>query len=308
MRSRNSGEADRSLNQAAGQVAERGVPETPRDAALNDQRPRGGENQLPPAQQQQFAGGGQQQQMLRQQPSFARNGQAQEPPPAASQQQVALTPMPAQQQQQQQQLPSAPALANVANNNGVTAGRVYRAVLTQRQLRDLNTRLQSEGNQWTEFRGAVATDAIEGNPLANALTNSTASKELNESLSVQARKLKAELTPATTQPSAIATTLPAIVAPAGPAFGDHAAADAKGFSLGSSATQPTTNPAAAADRESLREVLIVVNDQPIDVGGGLSTATPSTHPTAGAAAAQTQPAAAPAKAPAPASTTPDPRP
>lgn len=314
MRSRASGEAERPQAEGGGQVAERGVPEAPKDAAMNDlasqqQRPRGGENQVSQTQpQQQFAGG--QQQMMQQQRSFARNAPPQEPLPQVSQQQVSQQQVaPAPVPTQGQQSPNTQMLANVANSNGVTAGRVYRAVLSQRQLRDLNTRLQSQGNQWTEFRGAVATDAIEGNPLANALTNAGAAKALNESVPGSAQKLKPELTAAAAAPrpqaSAIATTLPAIVATPGPTFGNPTA-DAKEFSLHTSTTQPTTNP--AADRESLREVLIVVNDQPID-GGGLTTATPSTQPAAAAGAApQTQPAAAPAKPPAPAPTTPDPRP
>lgn len=130
-------------------------------------------------------------------------------------------------------------------------GNTYRARLTQHQLQDLNNKLQTRGDQWTEFR--------------NAPFGSENGFEFLHQTRALATSQLASLVPATqptTAPTTHFTALPLAVA----------------------VTQPsaTTKPAATTSpAEPSREVVIVVNNEPIEL--------PATVPTQAATAPTTAP-------------------
>jgi hypothetical protein len=119
------------------------------------------------------------------------------------------------------------------SNTGVGAaliGNTYRARLTQHQLQDLNNKLQTRGDQWTEFR--------------NASFGTENGFEFKHQLRGVATTQLGSLVPAT-QPTTQFTVVPLVAV-----------------------TQPsaTTKPVATTSPgEQPRDVVIVVNNEPIEL-------------------------------------------
>ena len=149
-------------------------------------------------------------------------------------------------------------------------------------------------------------DAIDGNPIANAISpRSAVAENLRlRTMDTMAKKESATKTvsganeaEAATQPAPIVQPLGAGLAVKEFSRNDIAARDSKTADLvPGTTTAPTTSPATEpvaarpALMNGLREVLIIVNEQPIDLIGA-SGARATTSPAKTPPAATTQPAA-----------------